>query len=517
MIRKRGDAALPSARSEHAAWWREALGVELRELLGGALLCLALAACSLEPDYPVPEVALPATYRNDATPLPDMKLPPGGARQAVSEPPALARPPSDWWCTFGSERLNRFVTDALAANHDLKAAMARVEQAQAQVGIARGALLPTIQLVGARQTSFPFGGAAGVTAGERNESTQHLYQLGASASYELDFWGKNRSAFNAAEAAARASLYDRDTVALTLVAQLVQAYVQYLAACERIAVAQQNIDKVNAILAVVQNRRRLGQGTDIEVEQQATAVALANAALPPLAIAREQARDQLAILVALPPESLQIDCAALDSLAIPAAPTSLPSQLLAVRPDIRKAEADLVGANANIGVARAQLLPSFDLVGERGVASAATATLFSPASFYYLLAANMTQTLFDYGKSLSQIDLSKAVYAEKAETYRQAILTALRDVEDAMALTRLTADEETANAVASARADRAYDLVLRAFRTGTVTYLTILDIERTQYQAADARVQARRDRLTAAVQFFQALGGNAVPETAGKP
>jgi outer membrane protein, multidrug efflux system len=482
-------------------------------LIIGVLLSAGVAACSLEPDHPVPKVDLPGAYRNDATPLPEMKLPPGASRQAAAEAPALPQPPSDWWCSFGSDRLNRLVTDALTANHDLKAAVARVEQAQAQVGIARGALLPTIQLVGVRQSSRPFGGPAAATAGQ-TEQTQNLYQLGASASYEIDFWGKNRSAVNAAEAAARSSLYDRDTVSLTLVAQVVQAYVQFLAACERIDVAQRNIDQVSGILSIVQNRRRLGQGTEIEVEQQATAVALANAALPPLAIAREQARDQLATLVGLPPEDLQLDCGLLDALAIPGAPAALPSQLLAVRPDIRKAEADLIGANANVGVARAQLLPSFDLTGQRGVASAAPAMLFSPASFYYVLAANLAQTLFDNGKSLSQIDLSKAVYAEKAETYRQSILAALRDVEDAMALTRLTADEETANAVAAGRADRAYDLVLRAFRTGTTTYLTILDIERTQYQAADARVQARRDRLTAAVQLFQALGGNAVPPSA---
>lgn len=478
---------------------------------GAVIGCGALlAACSLVPDHPLPPESLPAAFRNGTAEL-------GNAPAATRSPaiiatsaPSQAGPPrriSPWWEEFRSSELNRLVETAIADNHDLGAAIARIAQAQAQAGVAEGALLPTVQASGTGQDNYPYGGP-----GTRDQApvgkTQRLYQAGLAASYELDIWGKDRATLEAAVDATQSSIYDRDSVVLTLAADVTTAYFQYLAAEARVSVAQRNVANMTAVLDLVKKRYDIGEGTGIEVEQQATALAQADAAVPPVMLAREQARDQLATLIGLPPEELAPADDRLDRLAIPAPPALVPSQLLANRPDIRKAEADLLGANANIGVARAQLLPSFDITGQAGLGSFALSSLLSPASFYYLVAGNLNQTLFDNGKSIAQVDYARAVYAEKLEDYRQAILTALKDVEDALAAIRLTLEEEKADDDAVEQARRAYGLIQSAFRIGTTDYLTILDIERTQYQVEDAQVQARLDRLNAAAALFRGLGGD---------
>jgi NodT family efflux transporter outer membrane factor (OMF) lipoprotein len=481
---------------------------------------LALSACSLQSNQPIPQLEVPASFQNATKPLESMapstdpQQTSAPAAAAVPAPPVegLPDPSSRWWRDFDSAELNELVDRTLTNNHDLKAAVHRIAQAEAQAGVQAGSLLPTFGLSGSGSNQSPDGGVGTRYTTNPAGKNSRLYQVGFTASYEFDFWGKNRAAEDSALAAAQSSLYDREALSITLVGQVVTAYLQYLASCDRLVVAHRNVDNMNHVLTVVKQRQAIGAGANIEIRQQATALAQAQATIPPLALQREQLRTQLAILLGELPGSFTLKADTLKSLKIPALPNALPSELLARRPDLRRAEANLVAADANIAQARAQLLPSFSLTAQRGVGAPWMSALLSPTAYFYSLTASVAQTIFDNGKSLSQIQYSKEVYGERVENYRQALLTALREVENALAGVRLTDDLGLATHDAYTQAVDAYDLSQKAFHIGNADYLTILDVERSRYQTEDNMVQADFERLNAMSTLYQSLGGGTEPE-----
>jgi NodT family efflux transporter outer membrane factor (OMF) lipoprotein len=450
------------------------------------LAALMVAGCSQQPQYVRPDQPLPANFAHDA-----------GREE-------LRQPPSQWWREFGSDELTDLVETALRENHDLKAAFHRITQAESLAGVAAGTLLPTLQYSTKASVTSPKGGIGTMDATERSE---RLYQVGLQASYEVDLWGKNRSAMDAALATAQASLYDRETVAITLVSDVVVAYLNYLQATDRIAVANSNIDNMRRVLVTVTKRAEIGEGTELEQTQQQNALEQALATLPVLELFRSQQANRLALLTGRTPQEVRLHGTSLEQLRIPEVAPGLPSQLLLRRPDVRKAEAGLVAANANVGVARAKLFPSLTLTGERGYGAPYLSQMLTPAGAFYTAAAALGGVLFNNGQTQSEIDYSKARFAELVESYRHSILSSLRDVEDALVAVRFTTDQERAQRSALAVARRAHNLSQRAYAVGMTDYLTVLDTERTQHTAEDNTVQARFSRLNAAVSLYKALGG----------
>jgi NodT family efflux transporter outer membrane factor (OMF) lipoprotein len=266
--------------------------------------------------------------------------------------------------------------------------------------------------------------------------------------------------------------------------------------------------------AALRERQRLGESSEIEVAQQRNLLAQAEASLPPILLSRDRAFNRVAILVGRAPGQLTLTGGSLAALTVPEVSAGLPADLLLRRPDIRKAEANLIAANANIGVARAKVLPSLSLTGERGWASQLFDTLSSPGSIYYTLAANLAATIFDNGKNDADIAYSRARHAELAEAYRQVVLTGLRDVEDALAAIRHQGDLEVAQREVVNAAQHAFALGSEAFRLGMVDYINLLETQRTRFQAEDAQVLARSGRLAASVALFKALGGGTDPAEA---
>jgi NodT family efflux transporter outer membrane factor (OMF) lipoprotein len=455
-------------------------------------LAAALAACSQQPDYVRPEQPLPDRYAFD----------PGRE--------GLPLPASQWWKAFRSKELDGLVERALAENHDLKAAMHRIAQAEAQAGVTAGALLPTLQYSAKSSVSGPKGGVGTVDATERSE---RLYQYGLQASYEIDLWGKNRSAMDAALATAQASLFDRETVAISLVADVTVSYLNYLQAGDRIAVANSNIDNMRRVLATVRRRAEIGEGTELEVTQQQNALEQAQATVPVLELFRAQQANRLAVLTAQAPHDLHLAGTSLNDLAIPEVAAGMPSELLLRRPDIRKAEAGLIAANANIGVARAKLFPSLTLSAERGWGAPFLSAASGPGALFYVAAASLGGVIFNNGQTRAEIAYSEARKEELVDGYRQAILSSLRDVEDGLAAVRFTGDQERAQRGALDLARKAYGLSQKAFDAGMTDYLTVLDTERTLHTAEDSAVQARFARLNSAVSLYKALGGGT--ETTG--
>jgi NodT family efflux transporter outer membrane factor (OMF) lipoprotein len=454
--------------------------------LFAAALAAALGACSILPDYKQPSLDIPEMWR---------------AEQMQSP----AWPTEDWWQGFGSPELDSLIAQAEAGNLDLAAAIARVRQADAQTRIAGAALLPAVGLgTSVSRVRQPSNSTLGSSGGGK---TYTLYDAQISASYEIDFWGKNKAAADAAKATAQASRYNEQTVALTTVTSVATAYFQILELRDQIAVTQANLASAESILAALQAQEAAGTVTALDVAQQETTVATLQAQLPPLQQQLRQFINALAILVGKPPEVVDVNSGALADLSHPAVAPGLPSELLARRPDVAMAEAQLKSAHANITVAKAAFFPSVQLTAQGGFESTALSSLFGPAGFLYSLAAGLTQPIFEGGRLEGQYQFTQAVYDELLQDYRKSVISAFQDTEDALVATRQTAEQEARQQAAVDTAQRAFDIATAQLRAGTVTILTVLNTETALFTAQNALLQVKLARLNAIVSLFKALGG----------
>lgn len=387
-------------------------------------------------------------------------------------------------------------------NDDIAAAIARVRQADAQIRIAGAPLLPTVGLgaSASRQRSF---GTNGARTPIYNEYTPQL-----TASYELDFWGKNRAIRQSAVAAAQASRYDRDTIALSVDSSVALTYFELLEAHDRLVVAQDDYSNAQHILEGLELEQKVGIATALDVAQQATTVATVNASIPPLRQQLQQDIDALAILIGQTPQSVSVEIdSSLDQLTPPPVIAGMPSQLLARRPDVAEAEAQLRQANANIVVARAAYFPSIDLTASGGFASSMLSTLLHPESEIFAVAASATETIFDAGARSGQVALSRARYDELLSDYNKTVLTAFGNVEDALIAVEQSRDEQVRQQDAVDKARRAFEYAQLQMRAGTTNILTELNTEIALFTAQDALVQVKFQHLQALVQLYQALGG----------
>ncbi len=332
------------------------------------------------------------------------------------------------------------------------------------------------------------------------------------ASFELDFWGKNRAALQAAEADAVASRFDREVVALSTLVAAANAYFQVLAAQDRLRAARNNLQSANRVLNLVKQRAAAGTASDLEIAQQESVVDTLRAAIPPLQQILQQNRTALAVLIARPPERVRIRGGSLSAIAIPRVTPGLPSELLTQRPDIREAEANLAAADANVYVARAQFLPSISLTGEGGYQSAIFKLLMRPESAIYSVAASLTQPIFEGGRLLGNLDFQKARQDELLQNYRKAVISAFADVENALDAVRQTALRERLQREVVASSRRAFDISEQRLREGTIDLVTVLQTQQTLFNAEDVLVQARLSHLLAIVSLYQALGGGWLPK-----
>ena len=419
---------------------------------------------------------------------------------AVVQAPA-AWPSATWWEGFRSAELAELIGQAQSANDDLAAAVARVQQADAQVRISGAPLLPALDASGSatRQRMFLSlnGGAL--------RFTQLQTQL--TASYELDFWGKNLAARAAALATARASRFDRATVELTVMSSVANTYFQVLELRDRVRIARENLASAQTILGGLKTQQRAGIANALDVAQQETTVATLDAAIPPLEEQLRENLDALAILIGKTPQGLDIAHGGLVDVTQPEVGAGVPSELLARRPDVAEAEAQLIAANANVREARAAFLPSIALTASGGFASTALATLLEPGSRIMNLTGDITQPIFHGGAVLGQYQLSKARYQELLADYHKAVISAFGNVEDALTAVNKTGEQLARQQVAVDKARRAYEFAQLQMHAGTVNILTVLNTETALFTAQDSLVQVRLAHLTALVGLYKALGG----------
>lgn len=442
---------------------------------------LGVAGCATTSDIPAPGLDMPAAYRAEA-------------QEATVE---LSR---DWWRSFESQELAELIELALRESPDLAIAVERVRQAEAQVRIAGASLFPQLDLGAStnRRRTDPDRGSAVTT-----ESTSATL----SASYEIDAWGRNAAGRRAAEALLDVSRFDEESLRLTTVAGVANAYFQVLSLRGRLAVARENLAIAERVLDIVQVRARNGVVTQLDVARQTSAVLSQRAAIPALALQERQTLAALAILVGRPPQDFDVQGANVSGLAVPVVAPGLPAELLVRRPDLAAAEAQLVAANANLAAARAALLPSLQLTTSAGLVNDALLSLANPSSTVYNLGASVLQPIFDGGRLRAQRDIAESRERELVESYRSAILNALADVEDALAATARTAEQQAFQVAALEEARRALRLAEVRYREGADDLLSVLDAQRTLFSAEDQVALTRLARLQASISLYTALGG----------
>ncbi len=441
------------------------------------------------------------------TALPKLELPAAEAQA----PTALDR----WWAMFGDAQLSALVDEALANNLDLRAAVARIDIARANLLLARSSLYPTVDLnvdSGRSQrsaaTSFP--------QGPPFTSTTHT--VGLSAAYEIDLWGKLRAGQSAAESTLLASQYDAETVRIALAAQVANTYFTLTAADAELALSRKTLETRDASVRLQQARRKAGVVSALDVKQAEAARATVAASLPPLQRAVDLLQASIAVLTGRSPREVYTPIVKRGSdietyASAPDVPPGLPSDLLARRPDIRQAEASLAAADFRVFEARAQYFPSVVLTGSLGSESATLANLFSGPAAIWSIAGSLAQPLIGLKRIEAQVEAASARRNLAEIGYVQAVQAAFRDVHDALvshtgARNSFIAQEERRRQLADA-----LKLAERRYRAGYTGYLDVLVAQRDLLEAERERLIALRNQQTALVDLYRALGGGWEPRS----
>jgi outer membrane protein, multidrug efflux system len=451
-----------------------------------AVWALALAACQSTPVAMAPE-EMPKAFTAPQT------------ADAVD-----AIPSAEWWKSFKNDEMTDLVAQAREGNLDLAIYAARVEQARAQTGMKWADLFPSLSLAGSGTRS---GANEGHTAG-------NSFGLTATASYELDFWGKNREYLDAARNNARAAIFSRDTEWLTVSAGVANEYLAVLALRERLDISRKNVEAAKRILSITQAKVEHGAESNLELAQQTATLRSTEASIPNLEEQEREARYALAILLGKMPEGFDVKAASLDGISAPPVKPGLPSALLARRPDVAMAEANLKAANANLNAARLAFLPSISLTGQGGLSSADLAKLMDPGSLAWSAGAKVLQAVFDGGTLSSTRDYYNAVEVEKIATYRSTVLSALSDVETQLGLVSSLAERERLIADQVMHAKEAFRISELQYREGVAALLTVLNTQQTLFSAQDTLAQIRLARLQATVGLYRVLGGGWSQEAA---
>jgi len=451
-----------------------------RAFCGLVAIPLFLAACTVGPAYVRPDTAPPPAWSHAAAPA--------GTEGAWPAP--------DWWRGFAIPELDALMETAVRQNLDVEAAKARIEQARSLARIAGANLFPGVT-AGIGSGLDKRGGSGAATS----------FSLNATASYEVDLWGRNRSLEESASAKAEGSVYEMRVVLLALTADVASLYFRVLTLNDQIETARQTSEDEEKLLAIMEQRYRFGEISGLDLAQARQNLSAVKALIPSLERQREQAENGLALLARKNPGEVKV-AGSLMQAAIPRAiPAGLPSELLERRPGIRKAEADLIAAHADMGRAKAELFPTMKLTMLGGYAGSELLGLMNPANAFYSIGADLLTTVFKRERLTAEYDRTAAVRLELLHAYRKAALSAFRDVADALVAIEKLAEEEKLLETALASAERAYALSEIRYRHGLTDFTTVLTADRSRLDVRNNQLQTRLDRLNAQVALYKALGG----------
>ncbi len=448
----------------------------LRSAASMIALSAMLGACSLIPDYERPAMGAPAAF--------------DGAAKTDSKATVAA----DWWTAFKAPELEALMTDALANNLDIAAALARIDQAQGALRSTNSSLLPQVSASGS---------ATGADSSNNLKSNTRSASGDLSISYALDLWGKYRAQSAASEASFRATQFDHDATVLLIQSSVATTYFNVLTLKDRLTITQDSLKAALEILNLVEQRYKFGAISALDLAQQRANVATIQAGIPTIEDQLNSNRNALAILLGRAPEGFTVKTEGTAMLTLPTIAVGQPSSLLVRRPDIRRAEAQLQSANANIGAARAAFFPSLDLSAARSVDWVADIGTTNGSS----IAASLLAPIFSGGSLEGSLQSAKAAKAELVATYRKTVLTSFGEVENAMSSEDANARRVEALKVAADETRKAYDLSEESYKAGAIDFSSLLDAQRSWLSARDSLAQARLAQYTAAVNLFIALGG----------
>jgi multidrug efflux system outer membrane protein len=465
------------------------------------MLCALLAGgCTVGPDYHKPDVTVPDSYR--------------GLEGVPTAPQAdLSR----WWTGFHDAELESLVARALKSNLDIMTAVSRVREARQQEIIAGAAELPQVSAsaVAARlhSSTNPLGSLGGASSGNGAQSSGgtdiKLYSLGFDASWEVDIFGGGRRGIEAANASAEAALWQMRDGEVTLTAEIAADYFSLRATQARLAILNDQLTRQNDTLKLVAARARTGFVTELDVNQQKTQTDNTAAQIPDLEAQARVLEHAIAILLAVEPDALASELESSQPIPLmPAAlPASLPSELLARRPDVRAAERQLAAATADIGVATADLYPKFNLLGGITLVSNHLSSLLSPDSLGELGLGMIQWPIFNAGKTHANIGAKTEERDQAYYAYQKAVLGAVKDAEDA--LVRTLTDQRRIDVLTTAQgsAQSSTNIALSQYRAGLVTYVNVLTAQTALLNTQDQLEQARQSQAADLVSVYKALGG----------
>ena len=475
-------------------------------LLAGAAL-IALAACTVGPDYEKPSAPVPATYKE----IDGWK--PATPKQAASGEP--------WWSIYNDPVLDDLERQIDVSNQTLKGNEAAYRLSQALVAEARAGFFPTFDLNGSAIRNGSGGGGSGVSSsgrgggssggsfsgGSRGGVAQNNFQVSAEASWVPDIWGSVRRTVESDVANAQASAADLAAARLSAQAALAADYFQLRVEDELAQLLGDEVDAFSRSLQITQNRYNAGTAAKTDVMTATAQLENARAQQIATGVQRAQFEHAIAVLVGKPPAELSIVVAKLPD-AIPIAPPDLASALLERNPTVAANERAMASANAKIGVAIAGYFPNITLGGSYGQQSSFLHTLFTAASSVWSFGlTNVSLPIFNGGLTSAQVAAARATYDQTVAEYRQAVLVAFQQVEDQLAASRILERQATVQDRAVAAAREAERLSLNQYRAGTVDYTTVVTAQATALSNEETAVNLHQTRLVASINLIQALGG----------
>jgi NodT family efflux transporter outer membrane factor (OMF) lipoprotein len=454
---------------------------------------LALAACApVGPDFVKPELETPASW---SKPL---------EQGMQSSPGELAA----WWRVFGDPVLNDLVEAAHSNNNTLQIAGLRVLEARAQLGIATGAQYP--------QSQIAFGEANWISPAENTGSTSNFgqYGLGAGASWEIDFWGRFRRGIESADAAWLGSIAAYDQARVLLTASVVDSYAVIRTTEEQLRIAHENLKIQQRSYDIAEVLYRNGADSELDMQQAQTLLLATEATIPSLEASLRQARNALATLLGQPPGA--VDARLTESKSIPRLPEDIavgfPADMLRRRPDVRQAELLAMSQNALVGLAEADLYPSFSLTGAIGLAAGGPGTsnfgdLFSSDALSLSIGPSFVWPFLNYGRIKNNVRVQDARLQQALVNYRETALQAAREAEDAMAAYIGTRQQTSILAETVAAARRSNELSTLRYREGFSDYQRVLDSQQSLFTQQQRYISIQGDSVRNLVRVYTALGG----------
>jgi multidrug efflux system outer membrane protein len=470
----------------------------LHNILTGAAALLA-AACALGPNYQRPKEDIPAAYRFDTA----------TANDAFAD--------QGWWQLYQNPTLQSLIREALDNNLDVRIAAARVDQARALLGATRLQQLPQVsasaEALRARTSKYE------LAPGE--PAIGNVFSADGSLSYEVDFWGKYRRATEAARAGLLASQYAKQDVRAGLVSSVATAYFTLLALDEQLTITQRTVGTRQKFVDLTQAQHERGTVSGLDVASAQAQLAVAEANIPDLQRQIGIAEDQLSVLLGRnPQEVVRTGTGELKSMTeatvAPVPPAGLPSSLLERRPDLREAEENLIAANANVGVAKANLFPSIALTAAGGNESSALSQLFSGPARSWSFGANLLQPLLSSQTNLYQVDLANAQKRQALLQYQQSVQTAFQEVSDALIARQKYAELQVAQQAQVDAQRKADSIALGRYRIGYASYFDVINADRDLFTAELSLSTAHLNTELSLVQLYRAVGGGWQTEQSDK-